>query len=157
MSASAPAMKILLATDGSPYSEAAVRSVAARPWPPGTQVEVVTVVHTNVPFVPEPTSVGAAAYMATLEEDRRRAPGRVGAAERLLGEHGALTVATKILDGDPHKAVIEEAERWHADLVVVGSHGYGGVKRLMLGSVSEAVARHAPCSVEIVRSPARAA
>ena len=48
--------------------------------------------------------------------------------------------------------IVEEAERWGADLILVGSHGYGSVKRFMLGSVSQAVATHAPCSVEIVRA-----
>lgn len=52
----------------------------------------------------------------------------------------------------PKEVIVDEAGRWRADLVVVGCHGYGSVKRFMLGSVSEAVAIHAPCSVEIVRS-----
>jgi nucleotide-binding universal stress UspA family protein len=55
--------------------------------------------------------------------------------------------------GSPKEAILDEAERWGADLIVVGSHGYGAIQRLFLGSVSLAVATNALCSVEIVRMP----
>ena len=51
----------------------------------------------------------------------------------------------------PKDAIVEEAERWGADLIVVGSHGYRGPERALLGSVSHAVATQAKCSVEIAR------
>jgi nucleotide-binding universal stress UspA family protein len=47
--------------------------------------------------------------------------------------------------------IIGEARKWSADLIVLGSHGYTGLKRLLLGSVALFVVSHAPCSVEIVR------
>jgi nucleotide-binding universal stress UspA family protein len=63
-----------------------------------------------------------------------------------------LKVATKIVEEEPPKqAIIEEAENWHVDLILLGSHGYGPAKRFLLGSTAQAVALHAPCSVEIVR------
>jgi nucleotide-binding universal stress UspA family protein len=49
--------------------------------------------------------------------------------------------------------ILDTAAKWHADLIVIGSHGRKGLDRFLLGSVSEAVARHAPCSVQIVRVP----
>jgi nucleotide-binding universal stress UspA family protein len=61
-------------------------------------------------------------------------------------------VTGELLKGHAREAIIEEAKNWEADLIVVGSHGYQGFKRLWLGSVSQAEASHAPCSVEIVRS-----
>jgi nucleotide-binding universal stress UspA family protein len=61
-------------------------------------------------------------------------------------------VTTAIIGDSPKEAIVEEAERWGADLVVVGSHGYRGFKRYLLGSVSQAVATRAKCSVEIVRA-----
>jgi nucleotide-binding universal stress UspA family protein len=53
--------------------------------------------------------------------------------------------------GDPRSVILEEAKEWDADLIVVGSHGYTGIKRLLLGSVAQSVVSHAPCSVEVVR------
>jgi nucleotide-binding universal stress UspA family protein len=55
--------------------------------------------------------------------------------------------------GDPRAVIVDHAARWNADLIVLGSHGFKGLDRLLIGSVSEAVLRHAPCSVEIVRIP----
>jgi nucleotide-binding universal stress UspA family protein len=60
-----------------------------------------------------------------------------------------------VVEGYPKEAILAEAERWGADLIVVGSHGYRGLTRLWLGSVSQAVASHAGCSVEIVRAPGK--
>ncbi|MEW6736880.1 MAG: universal stress protein [Acidobacteriota bacterium] len=62
-----------------------------------------------------------------------------------------LNVEIAVRDGDPHSIIVDEATEWAADLIVVGSHGYTGLKRLLLGSVSQFVVSHAPCSVEVVR------
>jgi nucleotide-binding universal stress UspA family protein len=59
-----------------------------------------------------------------------------------------------LLEGRPKETIVDEADRWGADLIVVGSHGYGAFRRLFLGSVSLAVAANAHCNVEIVRCPA---
>jgi nucleotide-binding universal stress UspA family protein len=56
-----------------------------------------------------------------------------------------------VRQGDPRTVIIDEAKAWSADLIVVGSHGYTGIKRLLLGSVAQSVVSHAPCSVEVVR------
>jgi nucleotide-binding universal stress UspA family protein len=61
-------------------------------------------------------------------------------------------VSTKILEGVPKDVIVEEAREWDADLIVVGSHGYGRVQRLVLGSVAAAVVASAPCSVQVVRA-----
>jgi nucleotide-binding universal stress UspA family protein len=62
--------------------------------------------------------------------------------------------ATAIVElGHPTSRIVDAAEEWHADLIVVGSHGRRGLERFLLGSVSEVVARHAHCSVEIIRIP----
>ena len=63
-----------------------------------------------------------------------------------------MQIETTVIDGTPKVVIIEEAERWEADLIVIGCHGYGPLRRFLLGSVSQAVAIYAPCSVEIVRS-----
>jgi len=146
-------LKILVATDGSPCSDRAVQSVAMRPWPANSQIEVVSVVHARMPSFPDPQLMIEAAHIEALEADRQRAPGRVQRAERCLAGTSGVSVTTAILERNPAVAILEEAERLDADLLVVGSHGYGPVRRGILGSVSQAVALHASCSVEIVRCP----
>jgi nucleotide-binding universal stress UspA family protein len=73
------------------------------------------------------------------------------AAKVLRDKNPLLIITTAVIDGSPKSAILEEAETFGADLIVVGSHGYGAVDRFMLGSVSHAVSLHAKCSVEIVR------
>ena len=51
----------------------------------------------------------------------------------------------------PKEIILQEAAEWPADLIVLGSHGNSGLTRFLLGSTSEAVATHAPCSVEVIR------
>ena len=63
----------------------------------------------------------------------------------------AIPVRTEVHPGLPKEVILAEAERWPAELVVVGSHGYRGLMRRWLASVSHAIASHARCSVEIVR------
>jgi nucleotide-binding universal stress UspA family protein len=150
-------LRILLATDGSPCSDRAVQSVAMRPWPADSQIEVVSVVHTKLPAFPDLELMIEAAHLEALAADRERAPARVQRATQCLTDAQALSVTGKVLEGNPEDAILEEADRWQADLIVVGSHGFGPVKRRLLGSVSQAVALHAPCSVEIVRCPHPAA
>jgi nucleotide-binding universal stress UspA family protein len=98
--------------------------------------------------------VGYAAHFQALEEDRKHAPERVAAAARMVEEKKTsdLIITTEIVEGSPKELIVEAAEKWGADLVVLGCHGFGPVKRFLLGSVSQAVALHAPCSVQIVRS-----
>jgi nucleotide-binding universal stress UspA family protein len=62
-----------------------------------------------------------------------------------------LPINSTVVVDSPKDAIVEEAERWGADLIVVGSHGYRGSERAPLGSVSQAVATMAKCSVEIAR------
>ena len=147
-------MKILLATDGSPCSERAVEEVARRPWPADSQVRVVSVVEPPAPLVSEPY-MGAVGYFEEAERLKRKQAVEVleRVTMKLCGgaESAGLQVSTEVLTGSPKRVLVEEAENWGADLIVVGSHGYKSWERMLLGSVSQAVAAHAECSVEIVR------
>ena len=74
------------------------------------------------------------------------------AVERIMsGKTAGLEITTMIKSGSAREVILDEAESWDADLIVLGSHGYSGWQRFLLGSVSHAVATHAHCSVEIVR------
>lgn len=147
-------MKIILATDGSACSEAAVEEVVRRRWPSGTEVRVVSVAEQPAPLVAEPYMV-ASGYFEEAErvsrQQAREAVARSAAKLRETGDRG-LQVSEEVLSGSPKRTIVEESESWDADLIVVGSHGYKSWERMLLGSVSQSVAAHAPCSVLIARS-----
>jgi nucleotide-binding universal stress UspA family protein len=143
-------MKILIATDGSPSGNAAVEAVAGRPLHDGTEIEVGTVIHTAVPFILDPTYTIAFIHMDQLEKARKRAPEIASGAAARLGRPG-VTVTTQVLEGSPKELIVQEADRWGADLIVLGTHGHGPADRFLLGSVAHSVVLHAPCSVEVVR------
>ena len=145
-------MRVLVAIDGSAASEAAVAAVAERPWPAGTEIEVLSVVHTALPLLPDPAFFLAAARAERMHELRDRALECVGsAAESLRRAVPGATVVDTVLDGKPKDVILEEARGWDADLIVLASRGHGAGRSALLGSVSAAVAAQAPCSVEVVR------
>lgn len=89
-----------------------------------------------------------------VQRQRAEALRHLNAAIDVLKQNAPQLVVTGILrEGRPKDAILDEAEHWGAELIVVGSHGYGAIRRLFLGSVSLALAANAPCSVEIVRHP----
>ena len=146
-------MRVLLAVDGSPYSETAVKEVASRIWPESSEVRVITAY--ELPLAPAPETWALPPdYFETLDRVAREHAEAienevVGKLAESLGP--AVIVTGSILPGSPRSVILEEAERWGADLIVVGSHGYRTWHRFLLGSVSQAVVSHAKCSVEVVR------
>lgn len=145
------AMKILLATDGSECSQRAARSVAERPWPSGTTVQVMSAAELHIPLLSMPYF--SASAMEGLRADAiERAEKAEMAAEEILSAAGLdESGAVSIPSASPQELIIQTAVQWGANLIVCGSHGRQGAGRFLLGSVSEAVATHAPCSVEIIR------
>lgn len=145
--------KILLATDGSECSKAAVRSVAERPWPRGTEFRILSVVDPSAPLL-KPPYFSHEKMEELRGKDMQRAQQAVCVAETILcgaGLESSSTIAVPA--ATPKELILSEAAEWGAELIVVGSHGRRGVNRFLLGSVSEAVALHAQCSVEIIRRP----
>jgi nucleotide-binding universal stress UspA family protein len=86
-----------------------------------------------------------------MEQERREAKLLANRAAESLRAAGFRQVSEAVEEGNPKVVIVDEAEKWGADLIFLGSHGRKGLDRFLLGSVSEAVARHAACSVEIVR------
>lgn len=146
-------MKILLAIDGSSCSQAAVNEVASRPWPASSEIKIVSAF--EVPLSPTPEAWALSSeYFDQIERVARaqaQAVVEAAAAKIEAGRDQAVSVTTGVLIGSPRSAILEESEDWKADLIVVGSHGYGPWQRFLLGSVSQAVVSHAKCSVEVVR------
>lgn len=143
-------MKILLAIDDSPYSEEAVRTLIARPWPKGAIVRVLTAVEKFTPPAVELWYDAGGDLERAREIVKKNAEQTVERAAEVIKPSG-LPVETVVRDGNPRSVIVDEAKEWSADLIIVGSHGYTGVKRWLLGSVAQAVVGHAPCSVEVVR------
>jgi nucleotide-binding universal stress UspA family protein len=145
-------LRILVATDGSEFSVAALRSVARRPWPKYSVVKVIC--------VPEFILFKYSSYLETHEakdlgkasiEDAKTS---VAAGVRILSE-SELKVCSNVptFEDRPYQVILHEAEKWRANLIVVGSHGRTGFDRIVMGSVAEAVALHARCSVAVIREP----
>ena len=148
-------MKILLAVDGSEYSYAAAEAVASRPWPANSEVKVFTAIEPFTPYMTEMWATSNELWEDIEKASKAQATKAIhGAIERLsMAQDKTLKVSTEIVEGNAQSAILDEAEKWGADLIMLGSHGYTGLKRLLLGSISQNVASHAHCSVEIVRSP----
>jgi nucleotide-binding universal stress UspA family protein len=160
--------RILFATDGSDHAAAAGRVLEAWSLTGRADVTVVTV----VPPIPlfssaliGPASAGWAAVPEIAEHEAEAAQ-RIAAtaAARLRGPTEAQAGPSPSSGGDSggavecavrHGAAAEEilkaVDELRADLVVLGSHGQSGLAHLLIGSVSQNVARHAPCSALVVR------
>ena len=143
-------MKILLAIDDSKFSEAAIEAVIRQATPQETEVKVLHVIE-PIPIYPNGQAWGYGPEASqVLKEQRNEAEELVARAGQTLREKN-FKVMTAIEEGNPKEVIIDSAAEWHADLIVVGSHGRKGLDRFFMGSVSDAVARHAHCSVQIVR------
>ncbi|HEX8268222.1 MAG TPA: universal stress protein [Pyrinomonadaceae bacterium] len=148
-------MKILIATDGSEFSRQAIEKACEMLADKGNNsVEIVSVYEEVANAAAEPFAVSAE-YIQEMEKlGREQAAAFVSEAEEIIRERfkdSTVQITTKIVKGTPGRAIVEEAQDWGADLIVVGSHGYGFWGRAFLGSTSDKVVHHAPCSVLVVR------
>jgi nucleotide-binding universal stress UspA family protein len=143
-------LKILFATDGSELAKATGDLLMALPLPDDTEVRIINTAWSPVSDIPETLSMEAdeklketVARMRTVESE---SAGRVlhEAEQRLLSRFSK--VGRVIHRGDPSLSILEESERWKADMIAVGSRGLRGIKG-MLGSVSRRVLGHAECPV----------
>ena len=135
--------RILLATDLSSASEKAAEE--ALELARGLRAELLVV------SVIDPTTRGPGPHVARM--DQRRAAREVAAQALVVrGRRAGVAVEFLVWEGEPGPAIIEAAEAEHADILVVGTRGRSRVERMVLGSVSDHVVRHAPCPVLIVRA-----
>lgn len=151
-------MKLLLATDGSEASAQAVLSVANRPWPPHSRILIVSVVQLLIleteSFLSSSYSEYSSEFLLQMRKEARvRAEEAIADARRMLNAAGSnLGDQRKAPVGEPRSVILDEAQAWGADLIVLGSRGrHKEADQLPMGSVAESVAMHAHCSVEVVR------
>ncbi|HVE59501.1 MAG TPA: universal stress protein [Pyrinomonadaceae bacterium] len=149
-------MKILIATDGSDFSRAAIEkccrmlNLAGDP-----QIKIISVYEQMAPMATEPFAISAQYYQEMMDLARKQcetfAADSAEQIKKFLSGSNP-NIETEVRLGAPARVIIDEAKDWNADLIVVGSHGRGFWGRLTLGSVSDAIVHHAPCSVLIARA-----
>ena len=122
------------------------------PWPSGSAVKIIAVVELLTTVTPENFWVPDTYYLHLDQSLQAQARAAIDQALAQFDEADSkLAVSTEIINGVPKEVIVAEAERWEADLIVLGSHGHRALRRFLFGSVSQAVLSHAHCSVEIVR------
>ena len=149
-------MKVLVPTEGSEFSQKAIEKCCNLfDESDNTEIRVICAVEPTFTAA-EPFGVSAEYVHDIDAAATKRANDVVAQAAneiRTSFPDLAVGLTTKVAKGRAEQAIVEEAEAWGADLIVMGSHGYGFWQRAMLGSVSSSVAHLAPCSVLIVRPP----
>ena len=146
-------MKIIIATDGSEYSRAAIeKACQLLSNTESTEIKIVSVYQAYIPLDTYPQSIQYTEEFerAMHEQAQKYADEAVALVNNTLPE-SKPEITTLVRLGTSDRVIIEAAEEWKADLIVVGSHGRGFWGRAFIGSVSDSVVHHAPCSVLIVR------
>ncbi len=148
-------MKILLAIDGSDFSKAAVEQFKGIPLPSDTEVCILNVYENPIISGPNPLAMGGTSsnyFQEAISNAQKSAEDIVSSASKLLKDiNSTISVTTSVVSGLPKIAILEKAETFGADLIVVGSQGHGAFSHFLLGSVSQSIASHANCSVMIAR------
>ena len=146
-------MRILIAYDGSAGAEQSLRLADSVAWPADSTLRIAAVIEPTVLFVGAPMAGGFdvpppevdAEITAYQQEQVTNAARNLRSADR--------TVEGIVLRGRPATALVDEATRFGADLVMGGSRGRGTISSLLLGSVSAEVVDQAPCPVLVSRTP----
>ncbi len=144
--------RLLIGYDGSEEAEAAIKEVAHRPWPVGTEVKILSVSDYQLRIdemnqaiqKTKPSQKQSKTAWTWMEN-------KIETNMKIL-EKAGLKASMAIVNGDPRHVILEYAESYKADVIFMGHRGISGFKRILLGSVSSAIASHAPCTVEIIRT-----
>ncbi len=147
-------MKVILATDGTKFADAAANMLGKLNLGEGDSVKIISVVDIGIPmgidiyggYLPDTSELEKVA-----RENAEKVVGAAKASVEALFVSKKVDVSVEVLFGSPESRIVETAEETGADMIVIGSHGYKQWERLLLGSVSDSVVHHAHCSVLIVR------
>ena len=129
-------LRVLVATDGSRHAQAAVTTTLHFPWPARTKVRVISARRTGADY-------RMSILLSALDRGAEKA---AESARRTLSRRWP-DLEIELLDKTPVEGILGEAERFRADVIVVGWRGHGAVRRLLMGSVSRGVVRGAKCAV----------
>ena len=138
---------ILVATDGSKEAQLAARTAADLAQRTDSELHVVTV----GAGVPISATTSPTHFEDVLRENRRQAQEVLDQQVKSIEELGVSAKETHLREGRAEEEIVELAEEIGAGLIVMGSKGHSRLRRALMGSVSDAVVRHAHCPVAIVR------
>ncbi|KAK7842325.1 universal stress protein mj0531 [Quercus suber] len=97
---------------------------------------------------------GSSESLKAVDENlKRSAASTIQKAKEICSSKSIDDVSTEVSQGDPRNVLFEAVDKHHASILVLGSHGYGAIKRAVLGSVSDYCAHHCPCNVIIIKNP----
>lgn len=139
-----PRFVILAALDGSHASDGVVTMAARLSRSPGAELHLIHVIDSLF-------EADQAMLAESAAERRARHQQHLAHAVQQLAEHGVTAPQEHLVEGASENLILDVAEKLRADLILVGTHGRKGLNRLLVGSVSEAVTRHAHCPVMVVR------
>jgi hypothetical protein len=134
--------KLMVATDGSDYSESAIREAINLAKVCSSSLIAVSVVKTNIEFdsvLPQ--------FVEKIEEEAIKHLESVKAQAKKEGVD-CTTVVT--LSEEPYQDIVDHASKNNVDMIIMGTHGKTGMKRLMMGSVTAKVIGHAPCNILVL-------
>lgn len=143
--------RILLAADNSDYSQAALNWLKKFKWDTDTAFKVITVIPPLIESFEDEHTTRMSDIMSQQQRLRDAAKIELGVMAQNLEAYTRTDVIIEITEGDPREEILHQASLWNADLIVMGSHGRSGLTKLLLGSVSQAVALHSECAVAVIR------
>lgn len=141
-------MKVLIAYDGSTCADAALDDLRWAGLPEELDCKVLSVVET---WLPPPSGLEVVEHIDRDQEFRELA---ARAAVRVSESRPAWEVTAEVAAGSPASVILEKADEWNPDLIVLGAHGRGMLGRFVFGSVSQKVLHEANCSVRVARGQA---
>lgn len=145
-------MKIIVALDGSPSSEPAFEALKKLKWPGGTEIKLLAVVSKS----DDASGFAGKRSASATEHDREIVEGATetleSMAQKLRTQLPQCIITDEVRQGDAKSKIVEQAEDWTAELIVMGSRGIKGIQSMLLGSVSQSVVAQSPCPVIVARS-----
>ncbi len=144
-------LRLIIGIDGSAHSTAAVDAVSKRRWPPGTEVQLLAAVDTVMAFEDSELGPGEVKWIEVGDESNWDLVRGIFEPQAEKLRSTGITAGVVMKRGHPTQTLIDAAQSWGGHAVFLGAKGIRGIERLVLGSVSAAVAARAQCSVEVVR------
>jgi len=143
--------RILVPVDGSPTSTAGLKEALKLAKNQRARLRLLHAVNEMIIFNTPESSINIARLAKALERGGKRLLGKAGK----LALSGGIRAESELLKNNGGRVadvIVERAKRWRADLIVMGTHGRRGMKRMLMGSDAELVVRHAAVPVLLVHA-----